>query len=70
MATFSPISTSLAQEMNWTEDGKTIQKTDTIGMIRHDLSAAHALELSNVISELKAHPVGSTKKKNTSLVVE
>lgn len=70
MATFSPISTSLAQEMQWTEDGKTIQKTDTIGMIRHDLSAAHALELSNVISELKAHNVGATKKKNTSLVVE
>lgn len=70
MATFSPISTSLAQEMQWTEDGKTIQKTDTIGRIRHDLSAAHAAELSNVISELKAHSVGATKKKNTSLVVE
>ena len=70
MATFSPIATSLAQEMNWTEDGKKIQKTDTIGMIRHDLSAAHAAELSTVISELKAHPVGATKRKNTSLVVE
>lgn len=70
MATFSPISTSLAQEMNWTEDGKKIQKTDTIGMIRHDLSAAHAAELSTVISELKAHPIGATKRKNTSLVVE
>ena len=70
MATYSPISTSLAQEMNWTEDGKQMQKTDTIGMIRHDLSAAHAAELSTVISELKAHPVGSTKRKNTSLVVE
>ena len=70
MASFSPISTSLAQEMNWTEDGKKIQKTDTIGMIRHDLSAAHAAELSDVISELKAHPVGATKRKNTSLVVE
>ena len=70
MATFSPISTSLAQEMNWTENGKTIQKTDTIGMIRHDLSAAHAAELSTVIGELKAHPVGATKKKETSLVVE
>ena len=70
MATYSPISTSLAQEMNWTEDGKQMQKTDTIGMIRHDLSAAHAAELSTVISELKAHNVGATKKKNTSLVVE
>ena len=47
MATFSPISTSLAQEMNWTENGKQLQKTD-----------------------LKAHPVASTKRKNTSLVVE
>lgn len=70
MATFSPISTSLAQEMNWTEDGQKKMKTDTIGMIRHDLTAAHAAELSTVISELKAHPVGATKRKNTSLVVE
>ena len=70
MARYNNISTSLAQEMNWTQDGKQIKKTDTISLIRHDLSANHAVELSAVISDLKAHPVGATKRKNTSLVVE
>lgn len=70
MASYNPTSTSLAQEMPVTIDGKNKTKTSTINNIRHDLSAAHALEFANAVAELKEFPVSANKKKNTSLIVE